>query len=157
MRITPSMLTFAFCLAGLAATAHAQELRRIRVAQPIAIGLANDTPVIGQIRVCDAAGKELPKGDDDHDPFLAQDGDYYTFDKAGTYTLRIEPKQDRCSFDLGFFNKDKAGKVTLRHGVKLTMDSTRKFSLVPTFKAKGASDPGLDARASGNALFIDIP
>lgn len=157
MRISTSALTLALCLAGLAATAQAQELRRIRVAQSIAIGLANDSPVIGKIRVCDAAGRELPKGDDDHDPFLAQDGDYYTFDKPGTYTLRIEPKQARCSFDLGFFNKDKAGKVTLRYGVKLTMDSTRKFSLSLDSKAKGAKDPGLDDRATGDALFIDIP
>ena len=157
MRFPIATLTLALCLAGLTAAAQAQELRRIRVAQPIAIGLANDTPVIGQIRVCDAAGKELPKGDDDHDPFLAQDGDYYTFDKPGTYTLRIDPKQDRCSFELGFFNKDRAGKVTLRHGVKLTMDSTRTFSLVPTFKARGAKDLGLDARAAGDTLFIDIP
>lgn len=157
MRTSSPVLSVAVCLIGLASAAQAQEVRKIRIGQPIALGLANDDPVIGKIRVCDAKGKELAKGDDDHDPLLAQDGDYYTFDKPGTYALKIEPKDNRCSFELGFFTKDKAGKATARYGFKLTMDSTRKLNLVPTSKGKGLPDAGINVQAAGDTLLIDIP
>ena len=150
-------LILAGCLAGTVANAQTQETRLIRVAKPICIGLADDDRPVGKIYVCDQAGQAMPKADRHHDPLLAQGGDYYSIDKPGIYTLRIQPTAAGCAFRLGFFTRDAQGATNLLYDFELATDADKKLKLKGKYKAPSAPSPKANVKEGNDTLLLDLP